>query len=472
MDELNRLTARQAVSLLKRREVSAVEMVDAAVRRIEQTNPRINSMATLCIERARAHAERLQSAPPREPPPHYLYGLPIAVKDNLDVAGVRTTHGSRVFADRIPQTSDVVVERLEGNGAIVIGKSNMPEFAAGGHSFNDLFGTTLNPWNTERSAGGSSGGAASALAAGQVWLATGNDFAGSIRLPASFCSIVGFRPSPGMVPRVQKQPFSALSTEGPMARTVADVALMFDAEVGSHPLDPLTQPSPERSYSLEVEKPRLPKRIAYSPDLGVAPVDAEVKALCAAAADRISAAGASVTLACPDLRDAERNFEILRGAVYVGRIGPYLGKYRALLKPEVIRNAEYGLGLSVSEVVAAEVAHGELIRRVARFFEDYDLLVCPAVICPPILASSRYLEKLGDVEFEHYLSWLVLTYVITMTCCPSISIPCGFTREGLPVGLQIVGRPRGERALLSAAAFLETLLDVQPRTPIEPRSAG
>jgi amidase len=257
-----------------------------------------------------------------------------------------------------------------------------------------------------------------------------------------------------------------------MARTVADAALMFDAEVGWHPLDPLTQPSPDRSFSREVENPRLPKRIAYSPDLGVAPVDAEVRAICAAAADRISAGGASVTLACPDLRDAERNFEILRGAVYVGRIGPYLEKYRAVLKPEVVRNAQYGLSLSVTEVVAAEVAHGELIRRVARFFEDYDLLVCPAVVCPPILASDRYLERLGDVEFEHYLSWLVLTYVITMTCCPSISIPCGFTSEGLPVGLQIVGPPRGERALLSAAAFLERLLDVQPRTPIEPRSAG
>jgi amidase len=275
-----------------------------------------------------------------------------------------------------------------------------------------------------------------------------------------------------MVPRVQKQPFSALSSEGPMARTVADVALMFDAEVGFHPLDPLTQPTSARSFSQEAANPVLPQRIAYSPDLGVAPVDAEVRALCAAAADRISAAGASVSLACPDLRDAEKNFEILRGAVYVGRIGPFLDKHRALLKPEVIQNAEYGLSLSVTEVVAAEVAHGELIRRVAHFFEDYDLLVCPAVVCPPIPASSRYLEKLGDVEFEHYLSWLVLTYVITMTCCPSISIPCGFTSDGLPVGLQIVGPPRGERSLLSAAAFLETLFDVNPRTPIEPRSAA
>ena len=469
MEDLVRLTAAEAIELLKRGKVSPLEMVEAAARRIEETNPAINAMATLCLDRAREHARRLERERPTDPPPHYLYGLPIAVKDNVDVGGVRTTHGSRVFADRVPEKSDVVVERLERHGAIVIGKSNMPEFAAGGHSFNDVFGTTVNPWNTATAAGGSSGGSAAALAAGQVWLATGNDFGGSIRLPASFCSIVGFRPSPGLVPRVQKQPFSALSVEGTMARTVMDAALMFDAEVGWHPLDPLTQACDGPAYADDAGQPILPRRIAYSADLGIAPVDAEVRRVCGAAADRIAAAGAAVTAAHPDLGDAEKNFEVLRGAIYVGRVGPLLAKYRDVIKPECVQNAEYGLRLAVSDVVAAEMAHGEIIRRVARFFEDHDLLVCPAVLCPPIDASKRYLEELDGHRFETYLGWLVLTYAISMTCCPSISIPCGFTRTGLPVGLQVVAPPRGERRLLSAAAYLERLFDVQPRTPIDPR---
>lgn len=469
MEELVRLTATQAVDLLKRGKVSPLEMVEAAARRIEETNPAINAMATLCLDRAREAAHRMARERPPDPPAHYLYGLPIAVKDNVDVGGVRTTHGSRVFQDRVPGDSDVVVERLERHGAIVVGKSNMPEFAAGGHSFNDIFGTTLNPWNTATAAGGSSGGSAAALAAGQVWLATGNDFGGSIRLPASFCSIVGFRPSPGLVPRVQKQPYSALSVEGTMARTVEDAALMFDAEAGWHPLDPLTQPSAGGTYSQSARDAVLPGRVAYSADLGIAPVDAEVRRVCRAAADMIAAAGATVTAAHPDLADAERNFEVLRGAIYVGRVGPLLARYRDVIKPECVQNAEYGLRLTVNEVVAAEMAHGEIIRRVARFFETHDLLVCPAVLCPPIDASKRYLEALDGHEFETYLGWLILTYAISMTSCPSISIPCGFTRDGLPVGLQIVGPPRGERQLLSAAAYLERVFDVQPRTPIDPR---
>ena len=204
--ELSKLTATEAVALLKRREVSPLELIDAAMTRIEATNPRLNSLVTLCLDRARKHAQRIMRQKHADVPAHYLYGLPIAIKDNLDVSGVRATSGSRIYADRIAQSSDIVVERLEANGAIVIGKTNMPEFAAGGNTFNDLFGATRNPWDTRMTSGGSSGGAAAALAAGQVWLANGGDFGGSIRQPASFCSVAGLRPSPGMVPKVQKNP--------------------------------------------------------------------------------------------------------------------------------------------------------------------------------------------------------------------------------------------------------------------------
>ncbi len=471
MGELWRLTATETVALLKRREVSPRELTDAAAARIAATNPKINAIVTLCFDRAYDHAKRLESNPLSDVPPHYLHGLPIAIKDNLDVSGVRSTSGSRIYADRVAPSSDIVVERLETNGAIVVGKTNMPEFGAGGNTFNDVFGATRNPWDTRMTSGGSSGGAAAALAAGQVWLANGGDFGGSIRQPASFCSITGLRPSPGMVPKVQKQPFSPLSVEGPMARTVADCALMFDAEAGFHPLDPLSQVGPHPSFVSAAWRPQRPQRVAFSADLGVAPaVDREVRAICEAAADKLSRDGVIVEEAHPDLSDAEKTFLTLRGAVFIARHAQLIEKYRHLYKPEIIENTEFGLGLKPAEIVAAEVAQGELIRRVAKLFENYDLLLCPVVTCPPFDVNQRYPEEVDGIRFEGYMGWLILTYAITVTACPAFSLPCGFTHEGLPVGLQVVGKPRGEAALFSAAVYLEALFGVARCTPIDPRS--
>jgi len=470
MTELWRLSAVEVVRLLKRREVSPPELIDAATARIAATNPGINALVTLCYERARGHAARLEKLDRSNLPPHFLHGLPIAVKDNTDVAGVRCTSGSRIHADRIAPASDIIVERLEANGAIVVGKTNLPEFAAGGNSFNEVFGATLNPWDTRTTAGGSSGGSAAALAAGQAWLATGGDFGGSIRQPASFCSVTGLRPSPGMVPRVQKQPFNPLSVEGPMARTVADCALMFDVEAGWHPLDPLSQKGPHPGFSAAAAGPQRPKRVAFSADLGVArAMDREVRELCRQAADKLARDGVTVEEAHPDLTDAEKIFLTLRGAVFIARHAEPLKKHRHLYKPEIIENTEFGLKLKPEEIVAAEVAQGELIRRVARFFETYDLLICPVVICPPFDVNLRYPAEVGGVRFEGYMGWLILTYAITVTACPALSLPCGFTHAGLPVGLQVVGRPRGEAELFSAAAYIEALLNVTPKTPIDPR---
>jgi len=470
MEELWNRSAREAVALLKRREVSPRELVEAALARIEATNPRINAIVTLSAERAREHAARLEKLERSNLPPQFLHGLPIAVKDNTDVAGVRCTSGSRIYADRVATASDIVVQRLEQNGAIVIGKSNLPEFAAGGNTFNDVFGATLNPWDLRTTAGGSSGGSAAALAAGQVWLATGGDFGGSIRQPASFCSVTGLRPSPGMVPRAQRQPFNALSVEGPMARTVADCALMFDAEAGWHALDPLSQKGPHPVFAEAAARPRRPARVAFSADLGVArAVDREVRELTRAAAARLSREGVTVEEAHPDLSDAEQTFRRLRGAVFVARHATLLEKYRQLYKPEIIENTEFGLGLTPREIVEAEIAQGELVRRVAQFFETYDLLLCPVVTCPPFDVNLRFPTEVEGAGFEGYMGWLILTYAITVTSCPAMSLPCGFTRAGLPVGLQVVGTPRGEAALFSAAAYIEALLDVTPKTPIDPR---
>ncbi len=427
-------------------------------------------MVTLCVERAREQARRLMNGPRANRAAAFLHGLPIAVKDNTDVEGLRCTSGSRVFENRIAPDSDPVVKRLEAHGAIVIGKTNLPEFAAGGNTFNDVFGATRNPWDTRMSASGSSGGSAAALAAGQVWLATGNDFGGSIRTPAAFCSVAGLRPSPGMVARLQKQPFNPLSVEGPMARTVADVALMFDAEAGFDARDPLSPRDPLPSFALCAAQPRKPLRVAVSADLGVAPVvDREVRAMIGAVADKLAGEGVIVEEAHPDLRDAARHFLTLRGAVYIARIAPLLAQNRHLLKPEVIENTEFGLGLKLQDVVAAEIAQGEIIRRTAAFFGEYDALICPATLCPPFPVELRYPESWDGVAFDGYMGWLALTCAVTMTACPVLALPGGFTAGGLPLGLQVIGRPRGEAALFAQGAWLENLLGLARLTPLDPR---
>ena len=470
MHEFIKWTASEAVARLRSGELSPLDLIDAAERRIADTNPQVNAMVTLCVERAREQARRLMNGPRANRAAAFLHGLPIAVKDNTDVEGLRCTSGSRVFENRIAPDSDPVVKRLEAHGAIVIGKTNLPEFAAGGNTFNDVFGATRNPWDTRMSASGSSGGSAAALAAGQVWLATGNDFGGSIRTPAAFCSVAGLRPSPGMVARLQKQPFNPLSVEGPMARTVADVALMFDAEAGFDARDPLSPRDPLPSFALCAAQPRKPLRVAVSADLGVAPmVDREVRAMIGAVADKLAGEGVIVEEAHPDLRDAARHFLTLRGAVYIARIAPLLAQNRHLLKPEVIENTEFGLGLKLQDVVAAEIAQGEIIRRTAAFFGEYDALICPATLCPPFPVELRYPESWDGVAFDGYMGWLALTCAVTMTACPVLALPGGFTAGGLPLGLQVIGRPRGEAALFAQGAWLENLLGLARLTPLDPR---
>lgn len=469
MKDLVELTAREAVSLLKRRKVSPLELIDAATDRIAETNDTVNALPTLCIERARENARRLMAMLPLNPPQSYLYGLPIAVKDLENVAGVRTTYGSPIYADNVPQQSDHMVERLERNGAIIIAKSNTPEFGAGGTTCNDIFGYTRNPWDTRKTPGGSSGGSAAALATGQVWLATGSDFGGSVRIPASYCSVVGLRPSPGRVAYgPDPLPFSSLRTEGPMGRTVADVALMFDAQVGEHADDPRSLPKPAVPFAVAVDHPVKPRRVAYSPDLGIAPVDPEVEDICARATASFAKLGATVEEASPDLRDAEEIFQVLRAMSFAARLAPLLGSHREQLKPEVVWNTEKGLALTGEEICRTQRAHGDLYHRIVAFFQDHDLLLCPTVVAPPFDVDIRYLTEVEGVLFDSYIGWLVLTFAITLTACPAISVPCGFTRTGLPVGLQIVGRPRGERLLLSAAALFEDIQGLANRVPINP----
>jgi amidase len=467
------LTAEEAVRLLKAREVSPLELVDASIARIEAVDGLLNAQPTRCFERAREHARHLMGRKARHTkrPAAWLGGLPITVKDLTAVAGVRTTYGSRIFAQHVPRRSDLLVDVLEANGAIVMGKSNTPEFGAGASTFNDVFGVTRNPWDSTKSVGGSSGGSAAALASGQVWLATGSDLGGSLRTPASFTGVVGLRPSPGRVPRAPtEQPFDTLSVEGPMARTAADAALLLDAMAAEHPEDPLSLAPPRVPFLLAMGRAAPPRRVAFSPDLGITPVDPEVRALCQAAAARFADADAEVEEACPDFAEAPQCFHVLRGLSFVTGLGEHLREHRDLLKPEIVWNIERGLAFDAEDVARAERARTRLYYGMVEFFRKYDLLLTPAAIVPPFDAETRYLEACGERRFDSYIDWIAITYAITLTGCPAASVPAGLTAGGLPVGLQIVGPPRGETQVLAAASLLERLTGFAGRLPVAPPS--
>ena len=470
MSELWKLTALQAVELLRKGEISPLDLVEDCARRIEETDGGLNAIPTRCFERARGHARRLEAADDRGP----LQGLPIAVKDLEDVAGVRTTYGSPIWADHVPAASDLMVERLEDRGAIVIGKSNVPEFGAGGNSFNEVLGVTANPWDMAASAGGSSGGSAAALASGQVPLATGSDLGGSLRIPASFCGVTGLRPSPGVVARGPAADcFSDLSVAGPMARNVPDAALMLDAMSGADRRDPLSRRPPGRPWLEQVREALdsgdAPRRIGYSADLGITPVDAEVDSLCRAALRLLEGLGCETAPARIDFSDAPEAFHTLRALGFAAGHEDDLANRPDRLKPENRWNIRKGLDLTAGEIIRARRVRGALYHRVAAFFESFDLLALPSTIVPAIPTHQRYLDELGGLRFANYVDWIMITSVISLTSCPAISIPCGFTRAGLPVGLQLVGPSHGDGRLLAWAAVAERQLGIAAMLPVAPR---
>jgi amidase len=373
----------------------------------------------------------------------------VPIKDLFNVKGVLNTQGSPIFKDAISANSDLFVEHLEANGGVVYAKSNTPEFGAGANTFNEVFGATLNPWDTTRSAAGSSGGAAVALATGTAWLAHGTDMGGSLRNPASFCGIVGMRPSIG---RVAHTPASSIdrniTVHGPMARNVEDLALMLDAMSGEYAADPLSIPTLPSSFLSAARSGAKPKRVAYSPDLGITPVDPEVAAVTRKAAERLTEAGVIVEEAHPDLREAHECFHVLRAFDF------------AMTKAALLRT---------KRDLRAEAQRVEMTARTVRFFDEYDLLLAPATIVTPFPIENRYVAECAGKKFDNYVEWLGIVYAITLVCCPALSLPCGFTASGLPVGLQIVAPPRGEAQLLAGAKILEDILGVRGTTPIEPR---
>ena len=470
-DDLYRLTAREAVRRLRSGEVTPLDLIDAVERRVAAVNGAVNALVTPAYGRARDHARRLMALPAAER--GLLAGLPVGIKDLNNVAGVRTAYGSPIFADNVPAVSDIMVQTIEDKGGIVIGMTNTPEFGAGANTFNPVFGETRNPWNPALNTGGSSGGSAAALATGIVALASGSDLGGSLRTPASFCSIVGFRPSPGRVANgPSEQRFNDLAVEGPMARGVLDVALLLDAMSGWRVEDPISLPAPPVPFLEAAERRRKPKRIALAMDLGGAtPVDRPTRAIVRAAADKLANAGIEIAEASPDFSGAAETFHVLRALGYATNMRALLAHHRDKLKPDVIWNIEEGLRLTAERIGQAMLRRSRLYGEVVAFLEQYDFLLSPAACCAPNPLEERWVHEVDGHTFENYIGWLTLPACITLTTCPALAIPAGFTDDGRPVGIQLVGAPRGDADVLSAGAAIEEILGVSDAVPIDPKPA-
>lgn len=461
------LSACEVADKLQAGSLAPAEVLDSLSQRIAAVDPVVNALPTLCLDRAHAACEKQGRSGSPWPAP--LFGLPVPIKDSYEVAGVRTTWGSLAFKDHVAMRSDLAVLSIERSGGIVYAKSNTPEFEAGASTFNEVFGRTLNPWNTTRSAAGSSGGAAVAVATGMASIAQGSDFACSLRYPASFCGIVGLRPTPGLVPQGPNSlPYQVLSVIGPLARNVADTGLGLDAMAGFDPADPQTRPVPASNYRIAAESPHRPERIAWSADLGVAHVSGEIKRIVGTAVEKIAQSGCRIEEAHPDLAACHDAFRPLRAFQFSAMRAELLETARDKLKPEVVWNIEQGLKLTAVDLMQAEHFRAGLRASMLDFLRTHGFLVTPTAPVAPNPAEDRYVSEIEGVAMETYLDWLVLGYAVTITGCPAISIPCGFTEDGLPVGLQIIGPPHGEAKLLEAAAWFEQVLSCALSEPIDP----
>jgi amidase len=468
MTDLCLLTAIELRAALVAKEVSAREVVRAHLDRIERVNPTVNAVVTLVAERAlaAAHAADERAASGADLPP--LHGLPVAHKDVHETAGIRTTYGSPLRADYVPERDELIIERMRAAGAITIGKTNVPEFAAGSHTVNPVFGATRNPYDLGRSAGGSSGGAAVALACGMHPLADGSDMGGSLRNPASFNNVVGLRPSPGRVPNTPTPlGWTTLNVKGPMARTVADAALLLSVLAGPDPRSPICLAEPGAVFARPLARDLRGARVAWSPDLGGAvPVEPEVAAVVEAAAHVFAELGCVVERACPDFSGADEVFRTLRAWQFEVMYAPLLDS--GLLKDSIRWNVEQGQRLTGADLGRAEVLHTELFGRVCEFFtgdDSYDFLLLPVSQVPPFPLDLEYPAEVAGVAMQTYLDWMRSAYFVSATGCPALSVPAGFTSSGLPVGVQIVGPYRADFAVLQAGHAFEQVTGFSRRRP-------
>ena len=470
MSELNFLSATQMAQMIKSKEISALELLHAHIDQIEAVNPTVNAIITYLPELALETAKKADEKLARGDEVGILHGLPVAHKDLANTSGIRTTSGSLLFKDFVPAEDDLIIERLKNAGCVTLGKTNVPEFGAGSHTFNPVFGATRNPYDLSKTCGGSSGGAGVALATGMIPIADGSDTGGSLRNPASFNNVVGFRPSPGRVPRYPTaQGWSTLSVVGPMARTVQDIALMMQAIAGYDERSPIALQESGAVFAQALDRDFTSVRLAWSPDLGQLPVDPQVTKTIEAQLSVFTDLGCHLDNAHPDFQDADEIFQKLRAWSFAQKFAEPFEKYGKEAFKETIRwNVEQGEKLAGSDISQAQVKRTELYHRVRTFLQSYEFLLLPTAQVPPFPADEEYPVEINGQTMTTYIDWMMICSYITITGLPAISVPCGFTEDGLPIGLQIVGRPNADFAVLQLAyAFQEATEFYRQRPALE-----
>ena len=456
-NELCFLRSTELAAKLRRREVSAVEVTEAHLKQIERVNPKVNAIVTLVPEQALEAAKKADERLVKGETPGRLHGLPVAHKDLVETKGIRTTYGSPIYKDFIPDFDCLIVERMKAAGAITLGKTNTPEFGAGSQTFNQVFGATCNPYNTDLTCGGSSGGAAVSLACRMLSLADGSDLGGSLRNPANYSNVVGFRPSLGRVPSwPSNAPWNSLSVEGPLARTVEDAALLLSVLAGPDQRAPMSDSESGDLFARPLDRDFRGIRVAWSSDFGGLPVDRRTLETLESNRKHFEALGCVLDDSLPDFSEADDIFKTWRAWLYEIMHKEHLEKHRDLVKDTVIWNTEAGQQLSGPDVGRAETLRVALFHRIREFMEDHEFLLLPVSQVPPFPIDQAYVKEINGIEMETYLDWMRSCYYISATGLPAISVPAGFTSDGLPVGLQIVGRPRDDLGVLQLAHAFET----------------
>lgn len=455
-NELVFKTAREQARMIADGEISSEELIGAHLAQIERVNPSVNAMVTMVADSALEQAREADKARSAGDEIGALHGLPIAIKDLQNTAGILTTQGSPIYKDNVPTSDALIVERVKSAGAIVIGKSNTPEFGAGSQTFNPVFGSTKNPYDVSKTCGGSSGGAGVALATGMTTIATGSDLGGSLRNPAAWSNVVGIRPSPGRVPAINGDlGWSTLSTDGPMGRTVDDVALQLSVMAGDDPRSPLSLRESAAGFAGSLERDFKGVRIAWSKNLGGRSIDAENSRVTEAQKHVFEDLGIIVEDDEPDLSTTDEIFQSLRAYSFGIKHETHLRDHRDKMKETVIWNAERGLEMTAIELAHAERLRTRLWEQLVVFFDKYEFLALPVTSVPPFSIEKEYPTDINGVELKTYLDWMWPCYTISVTGLPAMSVPAGFTEYGLPVGLQLVGRPRDEMGLLQLASAFE-----------------
>ena len=453
--------ARTLARLIRTRKVSATEVMRAFIAQIERVNPKVNAIVTFLPEQALKAAKALDKKKSSAP----LAGLPIAYKDLVSTKGVRTTYGSPIYADHVPTENHAIVDRLTAAGVITLGKTNTPEFGAGSQTFNTVFGVTCNPYDLSKTCGGSSGGAAVAVACGMLPFADGSDLAASLRNPGNFCNVVGFRPTPGRVPNWPAlNSWQTLSTLGPMGRTVEDTAFLLSAMAGPDPRSPPSIAEPGSLFGRPLKRNFRKVRVAWSRDLGGLPVEPAVTAVLESQKKVFRELGCVVEDAEPDLSPATEAFHTLRALGFLDRL-PLYKKHRDKLKDTVIWNIEAGLKLTGEQIARANELRTQVFQRMRTFLEKYDFLLCPVNQVVPFSVDEPYPTEIAGVKMDNYIDWMKSCYYISTATHPAISVPAGFTPQGLPVGLQIVGRHRDDFGVLQLAHAFERETEHWKRRP-------